>query len=302
MVNYLDYYYHAHRHDLADEPGSQKAPAYFHWRRSMAAIELLDLEQTSLGWTATGWQRDLFPAEYRDEFLVLHDGVDTRRFARSAWHATGRGLRSIAGRVISEETRVISFSARSIDRLRGLDRFMAVANAVLAARADVLCVVVGDPIVKRGLDVDFHNRNYLADLQTRQTPVDPSRLWFLGPVTTSTLSEVFAASDLHIAPSRSYPVARSLLEAMASGCVVLASDTAPHREVITHEKSGLLVDGGDTDEMARRALAVLTDRAEYQPLSGAASLAVREHYSQEVCLPRLAERFSSLVATQGYRS
>ena len=39
------------------------------------------------------------------------------------------------------------------------------------------------------------------------------------------LAEVLAASDLHIAPGRPYPVARSLLEAMAAGCVVLASDT-----------------------------------------------------------------------------
>ena len=90
MVNFLDYFYHAHRHDLADEAGPETPPAYFHWRRSMAAIDLLDLEQTALGWTPTRWQRDLFPAEYRDEFLVLHDGVDTRRFARSSWHADRR--------------------------------------------------------------------------------------------------------------------------------------------------------------------------------------------------------------------
>ena len=183
VVNFLDYYYHAHRHDLADEAGPETAPAYFHWRRSMAAIDLLDLEQASLGWTPTHWQRDLFPAEYRDEFLVLHDGVDTRRFARSPWHATGTGPRSIAGRVIPDETRVVSFVARSLDRLRGFDRFLAVANALLQARADVLCVVVGDPIVRRGLDVDFHNRDYPAHLLAQQAPFDPDRLWFLGPST-----------------------------------------------------------------------------------------------------------------------
>ena len=57
VVNFLDYYYHAHRNDLADEAGPETPPAYFHWRRSMAAIELLDLEQTTLGWTPTEWQR-----------------------------------------------------------------------------------------------------------------------------------------------------------------------------------------------------------------------------------------------------
>ena len=67
VVNFLDYYYHAHRNDLADEAGPETPPAYFHWRRSMAAIELLDLEQAALGWTPTEWQRGLFPAEYRDD-------------------------------------------------------------------------------------------------------------------------------------------------------------------------------------------------------------------------------------------
>ena len=126
-------------HDLADEAGPETAPAYFHWRRSMAAIDLLDLEQASLGWTPTQWQRDLFPAEYRDEFLVLHDGVDTRRFAPSAWHATGAGPRSIAGRVIADETRVVSFVARSLDRLRGFDRFLTVANAAACRHEPMSC-------------------------------------------------------------------------------------------------------------------------------------------------------------------
>ena len=301
VVNFLDYFYHAHRHDLAEDVGPETAPAYFHWRRSMAAIDLLDLEQTSLGWTPTHWQRDLFPAEYRDEFLVLHDGVDTRRFVQSSWHATGAGPRSIAGRVISDETRVISFAARSVDRLRGFDRFLTVANALLRASPDVLCVVVGDPIVRRGLDVEFHNRDYPGHVMAEQPPSDPDRFWFVGPSSPTVVAEVLAASDLHIAPSRPYPVARSLLEAMAAGCVVLASDTDPHREVIAPELTGLLVDGRDMDGLARQALAVLADPAAYRPIGDAASVLVRERYAQDVCLPRLAERFSALVAARGER-
>jgi glycosyltransferase involved in cell wall biosynthesis len=301
VVNFLDYFYHAHRHDLAEEAGPETAPAYFHWRRSMAAIDLLDLEQTSLGWTPTHWQRDLFPAEYRDEILVLNDGVDTRRFVRSVWHATGTGTRTIAGRAVSDETRVVSFTARSLDRLRGFDRFLALANALLRARADVLCIVVGDPIVRRGLDVEFHNRDYAAHLMAQQPPFDVDRLWFLGPSPPTVVAEVLAATDLHIAPSRPYPVARSLLEAMATGCVVIASDSDPHREVIVPGQTGLLVDGRDVDGLARQALAVLSNLAAYRPLGDAASVMVREHYAQDACLPRLAERFTALVAAEGER-
>jgi glycosyltransferase involved in cell wall biosynthesis len=299
VVSFLDYYYHAHRNDLADEAGPETPPAYFHWRRSMAAIELLDLEQATLGWTPTEWQRGLYPAEYRDAFLVLHDGVDTRQFGRSAWHARRTGARSIAGRVIPEATRVVSFIARSIDRLRGFDRLLAIADALLRARLDVLVVAVGDRIGRRGLDVAFHNKDYPAHLMADRPPVDPHRIWFLGPSTPATVAEVLAASDLHIAPGRAYPVARSLLEAMASGCVVLASDTEPHRQVILPGQTGLLVDGRDAEGLARQALAVLADPAAHRPLGDAAAVWVQERYSQDVCLLRLAEQFSALAAARG---
>ncbi len=299
VVNFLDYYYHAHRNDLADEAGPETPPAYFHWRRSMAAIELLDLEQTTLGWTPTDWQRELFPAEYRDGLLVLHDGVDTRRFVRSSWHATRTGLRIVAGRVIPESTRVISFVARSLDRLRGFDRFLTVADAVLRARPDALIVVVGDPIVRRGLDVAFHNKDYPAHLLAQHPVTDPQRLWFLGASTPQTVAEVLAASDLHIAPGRVYPVARSLLEAMAAGCVVLASDTEPHRQVIRPGETGLLVDARDADSLARWALAVLDDPAAHRPLGDAAAELIRQRYSQDVCLPQLADQLGRLAAASG---
>jgi glycosyltransferase involved in cell wall biosynthesis len=299
VVNFLDYYYHAHRNDLADEAGPETSPAYFHWRRSMAAIELLDLEQTTLGWTPTEWQRGLFPAEYRDAMLVLHDGVDTRRFARSAWHARRTGPRSIAGRAIPDATRIVSFVARSLDRLRGLDRFLTAADAVLRARPDAMIVVVGDPIVRRGLDVAFHNKDYSAHLVSRRPPADPSRLWFLGASTPSTVAEVLAASDLHVAPGRVYPVARSLLEAMSAGCVVVASDTEPHRQVIAPGETGLLVDARDADALSGRILSVLDDPAGYRPLGDAAAALVRERYSQDACLPLLAERLNALAAAKG---
>jgi glycosyltransferase involved in cell wall biosynthesis len=301
VVTFLDYYYHSHRHDLAAEAPSDTPATYFHWRRSMAAIELLDLESCALAWTPTRWQRDLYPSVYHDQIMVQHDGIDTRRFTFSDWHARRRGQRSIAGRVIPDATRVVSFVARSVDRLRGFDRFLSVANALLQARDDVLCVVVGDPVVRRGLDVVYHGRDYVAHLLTQQPPVERSRLWHLGLSAPAVVAEVLAASDLHLAPSRSYPVARSLLEAMAAGCVVLASDTEPHRELITPGENGLLVAAGDADSMVRQALAVLSDRAAFRPLGDSASQFVHAHLSHDVCLPRLAERFSALAAVTGAR-
>ena len=66
-------------------------------------------------------------------------------------------------------------------------------------------------------------------------------------------------------------------------------------------QTGLLVAEADTEAMTRQALAVLSDRAAFRPLGDAASADVRARFGQDVCLPRLAERFSALVAGTGAR-
>src|SRR5262249_34166040 len=122
IVNLLDYYYHPYKNDLAEEIGPQAPVAYRHWRRSAGAMDLLDLENGSTAWTPPRWQRDLYPAPYRDDFLVQHDGIAAevfRRVRRAGWHMP----RSIAGRTLTPEARVVTFVARYLDQVRGLDRF-----------------------------------------------------------------------------------------------------------------------------------------------------------------------------------
>jgi glycosyltransferase involved in cell wall biosynthesis len=289
IVNLFDYFYHPHRHDLAGEAGPQTPLAYFHWRRSANAMDLIDLENGLTPWTPTRWQRDLYPPEYRDDFLVLHDGVNVERFRRSS------APRFIAGRNVPAQTRVVTFVARALDRVRGFDRFHALANRLLRARSDVVCVVVGSPVVQRGLDVEFFNKDYRAHVLS-QTPLhDPERMWFLDQTTADVVAGVLTASDLHVYPGRPYPVSRSLLEAMAAGCVILAADTEPVREFVCHGQTGLLVAPEDSDAWQRQALAVLDNPAEHRPLGEAAAEWVRQHCSQDVTLPVLAERFTELV-------
>jgi glycosyltransferase involved in cell wall biosynthesis len=294
IVNLFDYYYHPDRHDLAEEIGPQMPVAYRHWRRSASAMDLLDLENSITAWTPTRWQRDLYPPEYRGDFLVQHDGIAAERF-RPARQAGWQMPRSIAGRTLMPQARVVTFVARYLDQVRGFDRFLALADRLLRARPNVVCVVLGKPVVQRGLDVRFFNQDYRAHLLSRLQLSDPDRLWFFDQARPSLVAEVLAASDLHVYPGRPYPVSRSLLEALSAGCVVLAADTEPVREVLAHGQTGLLLDPANIDAWEQQALAVLDDPAAFRPLGEAAAVLVEERYTQDVCLPRLAERFTRLA-------
>lgn len=290
IVNLFDYYLHARRHDLADEAGPAMPVEYHHWRRAANGSDLVDLENGVVPWTPTTWQRDLFPPEYRDDFVVLHDGIDTRRFQRRRERP-----QALAGRALPPDCRIVTFVARSCDRLRGFDRFVALAERLLQARDDVLCIAVGNLTVQRSLDVEFYNRNYRDHLFHLRGGLDPDRFWCLGEVPPAIVAEVLTASDLHVAPSRVYPVSRSVLEAQAAGCVVLGADTAPLREFLVPERTGLLLPADDLEAWVATALRILDAPGNYRELGDAGAQMVRQHHAQDITLPRLAALLDHLV-------
>jgi glycosyltransferase involved in cell wall biosynthesis len=72
----------------------------------------------------------------------------------------------------------------------------------------------------------------------------------------------------------------SLLEALASGCAVVASDTAPVREVIRHGENGWLVDFFEGSQIVDAVLKVLADPAGMRAMRRAAVESVKERFAQ----------------------
>jgi glycosyltransferase involved in cell wall biosynthesis len=111
-----------------------------------------------------------------------------------------------------------------------------------------------------------------------------------------TLVDILSLSDLHIYLTVPFVLSWSLIDALACGCTVLASDTAPVREVIRDGSSGLLVDFFDIDGLAERAVAVLSDPPAYHELGERGVALVRERYALDVTLPKLIHWFERSVA------
>ncbi len=76
---------------------------------------------------------------------------------------------------------------------------------------------------------------------------------------------------------------------MATGCVVLASDVPPVREVIEPGQNGLVESLFDVERLTETSLHVLDDPAAFAPLGRAACRTIEDRYSLETCIPPLGD-------------
>jgi glycosyltransferase involved in cell wall biosynthesis len=291
IINYFEYFYRTRnsdfdfRHDLPPtEP--------LHALRALArnAQLLLDLDNCDGGYSPTNWQQQQLPERYHDKIDVIFDGID-----RSVWLPMTDGPRRVANWNIPDHMRIVTYVSRGMESLRGFDIFMKVAKRICDLRNDVVFVVVGEDRVAYGGDGRFTGDKTFKQWVLSQDEYDLDRILFVGRLPPRELAQLFSLSDLHIYLTAPFVLSWSLIDAMACGAVILASDTAPVREVIDDGKNGLLCGFFDVDGMVELASQVLDAPSDFAHLGESALNTIEERYSLEVCLPQMLELYQRMV-------
>lgn len=89
----------------------------------------------------------------------------------------------------------------------------------------------------------------------------------------------------------------AVLEAMASGCVVIGSRAVGVEELIEDGKDGLLFAIGDAESLADRLCKVLSNPVEYQPLTSAARQKVLDSYDKKHVSGAYYDLFCQLLSS-----
>ena len=108
------------------------------------------------------------------------------------------------------------------------------------------------------------------------------------------IPEVLAAMDVFCLCSHSEGLPLAIVEAMAAGLPVVATETAG-RDLVLHGKTGFLTPAGDAAALASRLAAVLTDEPGRRGMGEAGRLLARERYSVEVMAAAYADVFDRLL-------
>ncbi len=291
LVCLFEWYYRAHGTDADFDP-SQPLSVDDELRiRIKNSPILVDLDSCDWGISPTYWQHRQFPLEFQPKLSVIHDGIDTD-FIRPA--AGAKLVLPDIGLDLSAAGEIVTYVARGMEPYRGFPQFIEAARLITEARPGCHVVIVGADRVAYGRSLP-EGRTYKQEM-LEKVPLDQERVHFTGLLPKVDYLKVLQASSAHVYLTRPFVLSWSMIEAMAAGCVVVASDTQPVTEVITDSVNGLLTEFFAPDKIAARVAEVLDRPDDYRDLRVKARQTVLDRYDLRKLLPVQLGLLTRLVA------
>ncbi len=286
LLIYAEYFYGADGGDIGFDPEFSTRSVY---SRQKSAVSNLHLMQALIDCDAavspTLFQKVQHPLVLQSKISVIHDGIDTQRFVPNpnSWLSlVGAGVKLTAAHEI------VTFVARQLESYRGYHTFMRALPELLSRRPNARVVIVGDDGVSYGASPPAGHTWKQIFLDEVKAEIDMRRVHFVGKVPHEILTQLLQISSVHVYLTYPFVLSWSLLEAMSMGCLVVASDTAPVREIIEDGRNGLLTDFFDAQALAQRVADALSQRQNLESCRLQARKTVVQRFDlKSVCLPRL---------------
>ena len=144
--------------------------------------------------------------------------------------------------------------------------------------------------------------NLREDLEKKAKDLEISdRVKFVGAVPNEKVPEYLAAADIYITCSRSDSASLGLLEAMAMGIPVVASDIPPNREWIADGQSGWLFPVGNQEDLSKALLRATEDPKNLEEVAMRGRAIALARADARKNFPKLIERIEGLVTARRSR-
>jgi glycosyltransferase involved in cell wall biosynthesis len=210
----------------------------------------------------------------------LPNGVDARRFHPEV---DGSALRDHYGLQPGEHTLLFVGALDRAHYFKGVDVLFQALGRI--SDPGLRLLVVGDGDMRAA----YQRQAMALGLG--------SRVIFCGRVPDADLPAHYAACDLLVLPSTTMGEAFGivLLEAMACGKTVVASNLPGVRSVVDHGHDGVLVRPGDADDLAIQIDRLLADASRRQEMGQRGRAKVEGRYDWPRLIPRLVEVYEQAL-------
>ncbi|MEI8057845.1 MAG: glycosyltransferase family 4 protein [Actinomycetes bacterium] len=260
---------------------SARGPMVATWHSSMERSRALSamyplaqtaLEKVSARMAVSEAARQTLVEHMGGDAVLIPNGVDCSAFG---------GVEPLEGWMPDGAT--LFFIGRMDEPRKGLQLLLEALPAIAEQHPRVRLLVAGPGDIN--------------DFRSRLAPDIDARVEFLGLISEEDKARAFVSADIYVAPNtggESFGIV--LLEAMASGTPVLASDIEAFRQVVADGTAGALFANEDAIDLARVASRLLHDAAERADLSVEGLRRAQEFDWQSVA-SRVVEVYESVTVT-----
>jgi glycosyltransferase involved in cell wall biosynthesis len=185
---------------------------------------------------------------------------------------------------LSPKTVAIGFACR-LEKVKRIDLLLYAHKQVLSEHPETCLVIVGEGSMLR----DLQN---LAD----QLGISNAVIW---TGFRTDMSRILAALDIYVVPSVNEGLSLSMLEAMAAGKPVVATDVGGTSEVIVDDVTGILISPGSSQVLATAMTDLLNHPKKRARLSQKGQNLVVEEFNVQRMTNAYCELYMDLVGNVG---
>ena len=164
---------------------------------------------------------------------------------------------------------------------KGLSTLLQAFARVRHLRASMKLAIVGDGPILESLRAEARTLGIREDC--------------IFALSTPQVTEWLRAVDIFVLPSLSEALSNALMEAMACGCPVVASNVGGNPELVRNGETGLLFKPGDVERLAMALQVLIENQSLRQRLAEAGAKFVRERFSIRASAERMGEIYEQLI-------
>jgi glycosyltransferase involved in cell wall biosynthesis len=182
---------------------------------------------------------------------------------------------------VDDDVRLITLVANLRHDVKNVPMLLRCAALIIQQRSDVRFVIAGEGELERSL---------------KQTAVDlgvAANVYFIGGCTN--VPALLSTSHACVLTSTAEGFSNSILEYMAAGRPVVATDVGGAAEAIVVGRTGFLVPSDDDQTMAKYLLDLLNNEEKAKQMGDAGRERVTENFSEAAQLDRTIDLYESVL-------
>jgi glycosyltransferase involved in cell wall biosynthesis len=204
---------------------------------------------------------------------LCYNGIDTELFRR----------RTLPRPAYLQSASIVIGVVCALRPEKGLDTLLKAFARVRHSNPGAKLVLIGSGPAKSGLEA----------LATR---LGLAGSCFFEPATMH-VADWLSLMDIFVLPSLSEALSNSLMEAMACGCCVIASQVGGNPELVSHRDTGLLFRPGDADGLASNLQFAIENEDARASMARAAMRFLHDSFSLTIAARQMGRIYSSFLTS-----